>query len=228
MGIAKYVVRLEFLNSIHGGIPFVDEETTPEEREARYGTWVGKQAGDARPEFRDTTGVEAVAEELATDDTMPTTDDLNVALNGFRSLDGVRPVIETRQVKAMIREAMQRTGLIKQFQMKQVIQHDVSVRALDGGDFLDLGVEAVTGIIERPIHVQTPQGPRTAIAMNEYIDGATLEFVVNVFTGGVAKETLTEARLRQCMEYAQEFSALGANRSQGFGRFTVKEITHAN
>jgi hypothetical protein len=133
-------------------------------------------------------------------------------------------VIETRQVKAMIREAAQRTGLIKRLQMKQVIQHDLVIRAEDNGDFLDLGAEDVTGICERPIHVQTPQGPRSSIAMNEFVAGGTLTFVLKVFRGGVAKETLTEERLIECLDFAEEFGALGANRAQGFGRFTVKEV----
>lgn len=223
----KFTVTLGFINFLHGGIPILGTDLTEEERIERLKPWVAKQASlvpkDLQNEDNDP---EAIAAALAEDETMPT-GDYDSPLNGFRRVKG-RPVIETRQVKALIRESAQRTGLISRLKMKQVIQHDVVVRALDNGDFLDLGVEDVSGIDERPIHVQTPQGPRSSIAMNEYVDGvetgAEITFVVKVLSGGVARETLTEERLRECFEYAEEFGALGANRAQGFGRFTVKEI----
>lgn len=222
--IDKYTITLGFSNRLHGGIPILDADMSEEERAARYEPWVAKQAGGVPADFRnDDTDPTAIAEALAGDETMPLTDDYDVPCNGFRRVNG-RPVIETRQVKAMLRESAQRIGLISRFKMKQVIQHDVVVRAPDNGDFLDLGVEDITGIEERPIHVQTPQGPRSSIAMNEYVEGAEVKFVVKVLRGGVAKETLTEERLKECLDYAEEFSALGANRAQGFGRFFVKEV----
>lgn len=225
--IDKYEVTLGFINFVHGGIPILGTDLTVEERAARLEPWVAKQATLVPKDLQNADNdPEAIAATLAEDETMPT-GDYDAPLNGFRRVDG-RPVLETRQVKALLRESMQRTGLISRLKMKQVIQHDVVIRALDNGDFLGLGVDEISGIEERPIHVQTPQGPRSSIAMNEYVDGpatdAAVTFVVKVLRGGVAKETLTEERLHECFEYAEEFGALGANRAQGYGRFAIKEI----
>jgi hypothetical protein len=231
MKIDKYTVTLGFINHIHGGIPILPEDLTEEERAAKYAPWIAKQAAGVPKDLQGDTDAEGLAADLAADDTMPLSDDTETACNGFRRVKGV-PAIETRQVKAMLRESMQRLGFFlnnADGRMKQVIQHDLVVRALDNGDFLTFGVDDITGIEERPIHVMTAQGPRSSIAMNEYIDGeatgATITFMVKILRGGVAKEqTLNEERLRDCLEYAEEFSALGANRAQGFGRFIVKEV----
>src|SRR6266568_1731069 len=104
--IDRYTITLDFINSIHGGIPAVDASDTEEERTARYAPWIAKQAQGVPVEFQDEeTDAVAIAEALAVDESMPEMDgEYDVPLTGFRRVEG-RPVIETRQVKAMLREA---------------------------------------------------------------------------------------------------------------------------
>ena len=223
MKVSTYKVTLDFVNHIHGGVPILSEDLTPEERAAKYEPWLTKQNETLPADFRsEDLDTEALALALAVDEAMPTGDD---PLNGFKRVNG-RPVIETRQVVALFRTGFQRLGWIQKHKMRQVIQHDVVVRALDNGDYLDLGVEDISGVDERPIHVQTPMGPRSSIALNEYVEGASITFLVKVLEDGVAKETLTYDRLVELLDYASEFDGLGANRAQGFGRFTVREVTN--
>lgn len=222
MKIAEHTVTLRFLNELCGGIPLVDAQDSPEERAERYEPWVAKQA-DLNGGTE--TDAAAVAVLLAEDETMPEGDE--IPLKGFRRSLG-RPVVETRQIKAMLKEATQRLGYWRNAgdaRMKQHLQHDVAVRSTEGDDLVDLGVEDITGIIERPIHVMTPQGPRTSISAGEYVEGAEITFVVKVLEDGVAQNTLTRERLVEALTFAGEFTGFGADRSQGYGRFAVEEVS---
>lgn len=226
MKIDRYTVTLAFTNAIIGGIPAVEASATAEERAAKYEPWIAQQVNKRPAEDKKDVVVEPeeVALDLSETEGMPTYEYGEVALTSFRRHQGV-PAIEARQVKAMLKESAQRLGFIKSLPgMRQVLQHDVRITSVDGGDFICLGVKEVTGVEERPVHVWGPQGPQNSIKAYEYVDGAEVTFKVSVLSGGVAKEGLTEPRLQECLQYAEVFGALGADRSQGYGRFSVKEV----
>lgn len=227
MQVDKFNVTLDFVNRVHGGIPVVEESLSIEERADRYDGWIGQQvklSGAHADEVESARMDLAVA--LADDETMPTSEEAEeIPLNGFRRLNNV-PVLERRQVKAMLKEAAQRLGYIEKTRgTRQVLQHDLVVRPIDGnGDYLPLGVRDISGIEQRPIHVNTPQGPRSALAANEYVEGAVTTFQIWILKGGVGDGKLDEEKLREMLEYAEVFGGLGANRSAGYGRFTVRSI----
>jgi hypothetical protein len=166
-------------------------------------------------------------EMLAEDPDMPVTvDEIEGLETGFRrDEDGI--YIEARQVKAMIRESAQRLGLIKQVRgMRQVVQHDLHVRATDGSQKLRLG-DSPDGTDSRPIAVVTRQGPRTSIKRFQYVNQPTLTFDLWVLAGGVADGICDEQKLRDVLEFGG-WLGLGADRSQGEGTFTLTQLVELN
>lgn len=72
---------------------------------------------------------------------------------------------------------------------------------------------------ERPIHVMTPQGPRSSIKRTDLVHDAEISFTVRLFDDG----TIPEISLFAILSYAQH-SGLGADRSQGMGTFKVNKV----
>ncbi|MBI3936436.1 MAG: hypothetical protein HY323_05620 [Betaproteobacteria bacterium] len=219
IGWSIYDVELEFDDRLVGGIPLVAETAEPEERANAYESWArgqGVEGADASD----------LAETLAEEGDMPVlTEDAEVAgmTTGFRrDADGL--YVEARQVKAMLREAAQRCGLLKQKRgARQVVQHDLHVRAVDGGQKLRLDRMEPDGTDERPISVVTRQGPRTAIKRFEYVNQAQLRFQIRLLSGGVGDGIVGEEELRKMLEFGG-WLGLGSDRSQGEGVFRLKEM----
>jgi hypothetical protein len=126
---------------------------------------------------------------------------------GFRQ-DGQGIYIEARQVKAMLREAAQRLGIIKQVRgARQVVQHDLYVRALDGSQKLRLNYNGLSviephGKDQRPISVVTRQGPRTAIKRFEYVTERSVTFDIRLLADGVGDGLLTSRSCARCSSSA--------------------------
>lgn len=144
--------------------------------------------------------------------------------------------IEGRQLKAMLKEASNITKKIvpggkkteKNADKKTVtvsaegisaLKSKVAERMFVEEDRIYLGVMKPTRIGERPISVETKQGPRSSIKRFEVVENVTIEFTVKRCRDNVVPQNTMLA----VMQYAQE-SALGAERSQGFGKFTVLEV----
>lgn len=72
---------------------------------------------------------------------------------------------------------------------------------------------------ERPIHVMTAQGPRTALKRTDYVEGVRLNCTLRVLNDGLISEKI----LRMILDHAQH-NGLGTDRSQGNGTF-VYELT---
>lgn len=73
---------------------------------------------------------------------------------------------------------------------------------------------------ERPIHVQTPQGPRSALKRVDYAPAGTLlQIHLRVLNDGQFDEKL----IRYLFEYMGE-GGIGSNRSQGSGQFDVVSL----
>lgn len=137
--------------------------------------------------------------------------------------------LEARCVKAAIKQCASVLGITKQKRgSKQILHEGAEVKAMDGGNRLWLGKQEADGIDERPIHVMTPQGPRTALKRGDYVEGVVLEFEIWVLTTA-AQETrhIGEEQLRDILTLAQE-NGIGADRSQGKGKFDVVEFTKVN
>jgi hypothetical protein len=208
---AKYRTTITIEDRLVGGIPVVP---------------AGADRADAYEQWARGQGVEPPASEelagmLAEEDDMPVAvADVEGLETGFRS-DEEGLYIEARQVKAMLREAAQRLGLIKRTRgLRQVVQHDLHVRATDGSQKLHLGRAEPDGRDQRPISVVTRQGPRTAIKRYAYVTQPTLVFDVLVLAGGVGDGLVGPDELRAMLELGGMLG-LGADRSQGEGCFRL-------
>ncbi len=79
-----------------------------------------------------------------------------------------------------------------------------------------------SGTEERPIHVLTPQGPRTALKKFDYATTPTLSFHIWWMDDGIIGDDI----LMPMLEYMGA-NGLGADRSQGEGIFEVVEVVPA-
>ena len=81
-------------------------------------------------------------------------------------------------------------------------------------------------VLQKPIHVDTAQGPRDSIKVFEICFNVPLSFTVHRFrgpgkmSGGKLSNAVPEPTLKAILEYCQ-WTGLGADRSQGRGQFKV-------
>ncbi len=141
--------------------------------------------------------------------------------NGFRG-DTKGLYVEARQVKALFKECATMLRLTTDKRgSKQIFQHGFEVKATDGGDRLHLGTETPTAFSEGPIHVQTAQGPRTAIKRVDYVEKASITFEVWVLSTHAGETRhIGEVDVVNMLRFGQE-NGIGADRSQGNGKFDV-------
>lgn len=215
----RFTATIQFDDRIVGGIPVVPEGA---DRHDTYEAWARGQKVEDAPGYTET-----LPEALADDPDMPVavaTDEIEGLATGFRS-DDQGLYVEARQVKAMLRESAQRLGLIKTTRgVRQVLQHDLHVRAVDGSQKIRLGVTEPTGRDQRPISVVTRQGPRTTIKRFDYVSQPSFTFVVLLLADGIGDGLLDEGKLRDMLEFGGMIG-LGADRSQGEGTFRLNELT---
>lgn len=143
--------------------------------------------------------------------------------NGFRG-DETGLYLEARQIKALFRECatMLRVTVDKRGS-KQIFQHGFEIKGSNSRylDRLYLGVKEPSGCDEGPIHVDTPQGPRTAIKRVDFVAAPTLSFEIWVLSTATAETRhIGEKDLVRMLTFAQE-NGCGADRSQGRGKFDV-------
>lgn len=211
-----YKTSLSFRERIVGGIPIalIDGERN-------YSGWLKGQGLDEP-------NVAELAAKLAEDPDMPTTEEpVEVTITGFRRDQDNCAYIEARQVKAMLKEAAQRLGFVKRTKgTKQVLQHDLHVRAADGSQVIRLlPAPAQVQRESRPISVITPMGPRTSIKEFEYVEDPSIEFLIYVLAGGIGNGLLGIEQLNDMLALGQDLG-IGADRSQGEGTFDVDSIEH--
>lgn len=209
-----YDVRFRFVTPLSGGVP-----KSPDLIDA----WVRARTGydDARArevaaqtkkdmgidEERVQTEAEAAAEK---------------SWSGFKS-DAEGLYIEARQVEAMLKETASVMRLtVNKRGSKQVLQHACHVKPYR----IHLGKTEPDGYEESVVHATTPQGPIHAIKRNDYVsEGTEIAFTLHVLRGNA--QGVDEDYLRRCVTLGQD-DGLGANRSQGFGRFEVVTFACAN
>lgn len=143
---------------------------------------------------------------------------------GFKAREG-RPYIETRQVKAMFREAASMLRItVDKKGSKQILQHGFEVKGEDLGSRIFLEDHSEIENEERAIHVMTPQGKRNALKRTDFVAAATLRFEIWALkTKPQEKRHVGEKEIRRMLAFSQE-NGLGANRSQGSGKFDVIEF----
>ena len=156
--------------------------------------------------------------------------------SGFK-VDEVRGhYIETRQVKAMIKECAKLLGItLSRRGSKQILQHALLVFPHELYDperrfdfdriYIRKPSDEEIDNIERCGHVNGPAGPRSILKCNDFVEGVTLSFQVHVLKkqGDGAQTKFREKELKLSLTLAQN-NGLGASRSQGYGRFTVTKF----
>ena len=84
-------------------------------------------------------------------------------------------------------------------------------------------IKEVDGTEERAIHVMTPQGNRDALKRSDYVLVPTLKFHIRYLADGL----ITPGLINQFLEYMGH-NGIGADRSQGEGKFTVVSFTEVD
>lgn len=208
---SNYVVRLEVLDRIYGGLP-----KNPELIE---GFLKGKGVPDeAAKEMAPKIAAEIAAENVETEERMWTT---------FKR-DAVGLYIETRQIKALLKEAVGETEMWKQqglAGLKSRVGGAVFPKGQGGADQTRLylfrngtAVKDPDGFDETVGHVSGPQGKRSILKRKDYVLKPTIEFTLRVANPRVKGEIL-----RTLFEVGEELG-LGADRSQEHGKFKVLEF----
>lgn len=205
----RYAVKIRIRERLDGGVP-----KSPE----LIGKWVAARTGHDDEQTK-----ELVEEHMP--DLDPIVEGVAEGMwTGFKR-DESGHYIEARQVKAMLRESAVLLGIIKKKRgSRQIIQHGFEVRGHEGGSKIYLEACSEIETEERPIHVMTPQGPRSAIKRTDFVTTATLSWELWVLTTD-HRETrhVGVAELEKMLTHSQE-NGLGANRSQGSGKFDVIEF----
>jgi hypothetical protein len=203
-----YLVRIRMADKLCGG--------TPKNPDLLKG-WIA-----ATTKFDDATTDAQVAE--AREALLEPTEEKS--WNGFRGDEKDGLYIEARQVKALFKECATMLRVTTQkLGSKQIFQHGFEIKGLKRPDRIYLGTKEPHGFDEGPIHVSTPQGPRTAIKRVDYVEGVELEFEVWVLgTHASEKRHVGPEDLALMATFGQE-NGLGADRSQGRGKFEVIHFT---
>lgn len=136
--------------------------------------------------------------------------------NGFKVCPDGGLYIESRQVKAMLKEATnilyagERWGRTKKGPKSYLAE-----RVFVNPDKIMLGAPQASGIDLFIGHTTGPKGPQSNLTYIEYVSQPTLTFDVMV-----AEDAIGHKHWPQLWVLAQE-NGLGALRSQGFGRFDI-------
>jgi|SRR5262245_60847752 len=122
---------------------------------------------------------------------------------------------EGRNVKAMFKESANILRTMVLVKGKVIpLRARVAERVFVKPNVISLGMDKPTGTIERPIHVMTAQGPRTALKRTDYIDNAKVSCQLLVLEDGM----ITQDILTDILTHAS-LNGIGTDRSQGAGTF---------
>lgn len=123
--------------------------------------------------------------------------------------------IEGRQIKAMFKESANILRTMIKINGKIIpLRARIAERVFVAERLISLGLAQPTGTIERPIHVMTAQGPRTALKRTDYVDDAKITCHLKVLQDGL----ITQSILDQILTHAS-LNGVGTDRSQGAGTF---------
>jgi len=199
----KYAVSAQFRGQVLGGIPKVKGLIEP---------WLCSKGLSGRD-------LQTVAQTTAIEVQAKQGEDLEIRnWTGFKK-DREGLFIEERQIKALLKEAAYVLRLSRIAGFKDSISHGVfvkpeKIRLLRAGKPL----HEPDGYVERPIHVLTRQGPRTSVVRQDFVLKPHSSFDLVV-----ASPLVRFDDLQRLLRLGEEIG-LGASRSQGFGKFVIKEL----
>lgn len=141
------------------------------------------------------------------------------AWNGFKKSGEL--FIEGRQVKAMLKES---ANILSKKTTIWALKSKIADHFFVSEDHIPLGVTEPSGYMEGTVHVTDRYGePQSALKRTDYVSQPQISFTVKALDDPFkdkAKNTWAPAAvLELLLEYAQELG-LGAERSQGYGKFT--------
>ena len=132
--------------------------------------------------------------------------------------------IDAYQAKAMLRQSGSMLGLYrKRIGTKQVCAEGMEVKGVLHERRLHFGRHAPTGTYEATVHVTTAKGKISGIKRVDYLEGDDLHLPFQVWilkTEAAEKRHVGEKDLVEILRFSQE-NGLGADRSQGYGKFDV-------
>jgi len=148
---------------------------------------------------------------------------------GFHRVDG-QLCIEGRQVKAMLKECANviknivPTGKREKGKMTYgtgALKSKVAERLFVDEEIIPIDRTEPDDVCEKPIHVDTAQGPRDSLKVFEICQDVEIEFTIRRLKD-TGKRAVTETMMWAILDYAQD-NGLGADRSQGRGTFEVTD-----
>lgn len=133
---------------------------------------------------------------------------------GFAERNGAL-VLESRQVKAMLKESANILRPLLPVRGKVIpLRNKLAERVFVSPRFIPLGVTEPTEVRERPIHVMTARGPRTALKKTDVVLDAKIACQLKVLDDGIISEEI----LRAILDHAS-VNGIGTDRSLGMGVF---------
>jgi hypothetical protein len=139
--------------------------------------------------------------------------------NGFKTIDG-QLVYEGRCMKAALKEAANvaypgTTWPGKPQGIKKGLMRYLAERVFVEEQQIPLGVTQPSGTEQRIKHVMTPEGPRSAINVVDYVEKPTLSFTVRVLD-----DFLPQQAWARIWENAENIG-IGADRARSDGKFDL-------
>ena len=214
-----YTAEIQVIDKLIGGIP-KDPDTIKK--------WL-----TARLELGDRAVIELaeeVAEQMAADGERPGTDELMAEVarkaetgNGFKTVDG-ELVYEGRCAKAGLKEAanvaypgVEFPGKAQHFgkAYRKGLMRTLAERVFVTPLYIPLGVATPSGTEQRVKHIMTPQGPRSALSVVDYVDKPLVAFTVSVFD-----DFLPPAAWAVIWQVFENIG-IGADRARSDGRFEL-------
>ena len=139
---------------------------------------------------------------------------------GFKKVDG-QLVFEARCVKAAFKEA---ANVLREKAKIAAFKSKVAERVFIMPKYIPLDRQEPDGWEERPIHVDTPQGPRSALKRSDYVENVVLEFKVKVLDEPLKDKNKNlvnpAAYLGLLLNYMCD-NGFGGDRSQGYGKLRL-------
>jgi len=215
---ARYAITIETKSNLIGGIPA---------KENLINGWITKNM-PAIQEAEKEKLIKATLEELG-----PLSEEVAESTWTKFKVDTKGVYIECRQLKSAFKEA---SNILRELLQKN------EGKGKKNSDFTRLRAKvaerlfvegnrcyptrngkvfsAPEGVEERPIHIMTAQGPRSALKRFDLFQpGIQLSFTIRTLNDGLVSKELLEV----FMEY-MSFNGIGADRSQGAGQFTLISV----
>lgn len=162
---------------------------------------------------------EQLGERPSADDLLDAVARAHETVNGFKQIGG-ELVYEGRCLKAALKEAANVAFPGTKFpgkpaDIRKGLMRFMEERVFVDDQYISLGVTEASGREQKPIHVITPQGPRSAIKVFDYVERPQIKFTIKVLN-----DCLTQEVWGKVWQVAEEIG-VGADRAQSAGKFDL-------